>query len=75
MLDEKNNLRGPPIKLTVVVPVFNEVENVGPLIGEIRTALENNISYEMVFVDDCSDDGTFDKLILYKILSINCEYD
>ena len=70
MLDKKNNLKSPPIKLTVVVPVFNEVENVGPLIGEIRTALENNISYEMVFVDDCSDDGTFDKLIL-----LNSEVD
>ena len=44
--------------LSVVVPVHNEEENLAPLIGEIRQALAGRISYEIVYVDDGSDDGT-----------------
>jgi dolichol-phosphate mannosyltransferase len=45
-------------RLSVVVPVLNERENVGPLVAEIRAALAGGDSYEIVFVDDGSDDGT-----------------
>ena len=48
--------------LSVVVPVLNEEANVGPLIAEIRAALENVCAYEIVFVDDGSTDGTAAKL-------------
>jgi dolichol-phosphate mannosyltransferase len=60
---KNNNIENAPLKLSVVVPVFNEVENVRPLIKEIQTILNNNIRYEMIFIDDCSDDGTFEELI------------
>ena len=48
-------------EVSVVVPVCNEVENVGPLAREIAAALEGRI-FEAIFVDDGSTDGTADAL-------------
>jgi len=49
------------MELSVVIPVFNEEENVEPLIGEIETALSAlGKRYEIVV--DGSKDGTFLKL-------------
>jgi dolichol-phosphate mannosyltransferase len=45
-------------QLSVVVPVFNEQDNVGPLLQEIVAALRGRIDFEAVFVDDDSKDGT-----------------
>ncbi len=45
-------------QLSVVVPVFNEQDNVGPLVGEILTALRGRIDFEIVYVDDNSRDAT-----------------
>jgi glycosyltransferase involved in cell wall biosynthesis len=48
------------MELSIVVPVFNEEENVEPLIHEICAALVHvKKSYEIVVVDDGSHDGTF----------------
>jgi dolichol-phosphate mannosyltransferase len=53
----------PPIHaLSVVVPVRNEEENVRPLIEEIAAALSGKAELEMIFVDDGSDDATFERL-------------
>jgi dolichol-phosphate mannosyltransferase len=46
------------MKISVVVPVCNEAENVGPLAQEIRAALEQHRPFEIIFVDDGSSDGT-----------------
>jgi len=49
--------------LSVVIPVYNEEENVEPLIDEIEAALAGlGKSYEIVVVDDGSSDATFAKL-------------
>lgn len=45
-------------RLSVVVPVFNEAENVIPLLDEIERALTPIGPFEVVFVDDCSTDDT-----------------
>ena len=46
--------------LSIVVPIYNEEESVQPLYEAIRTACERNgQSYEIVFVDDGSQDQTF----------------
>lgn len=52
---------GPP-RLSVVVPVLNEAENIGPLLGEIDQALGPIIEYEMIVVDDGSTDDTIERL-------------
>jgi dolichol-phosphate mannosyltransferase len=49
-------------RLSVVVPVFNEAENVLPLLAEIRAALAGH-DFEAVFVDDHSDDDTVVRLL------------
>src|SRR5689334_17079057 len=48
-------------ELTVVVPTFNERHNVIALIDLLSAALKG-ISYEVIFVDDDSPDGTADVL-------------
>ncbi len=46
--------------LSVVIPVFNEQDNIPLLAEEIRRALDSQgISYEVVAVDDGSADGTW----------------
>ncbi|MBI2113839.1 MAG: glycosyltransferase family 2 protein [candidate division NC10 bacterium] len=49
--------------LSIVIPVFNEEDNVPLLAGEIRQALDpHGIAYEVVAVDDGSTDGTWTRL-------------
>jgi glycosyltransferase involved in cell wall biosynthesis len=49
--------------LSIVVPVYDEVENVRPLMDEITAALaDQNLDYEVLFIDDGSKDGSFDLL-------------
>ena len=44
--------------LTIVIPVFNEVESIGLLLDEISTRFEAETAYEIIVVDDGSIDGT-----------------
>jgi len=48
--------------LTVVIPVRNERDAVGPLAAEIRAACAGRFDYRVVFVDDGSVDGTTESL-------------
>ena len=50
--------------ISIVVPVYNEQENIALLVEEIEQVLSNldNKEYEMIFVNDGSVDGTKDKL-------------
>jgi dolichol-phosphate mannosyltransferase len=45
-------------ELAVVVPVKNEADNIAPLIGEIHAVLRPRWPFEIVYVDDGSDDAT-----------------
>src|SRR5437016_7729150 len=47
--------------VSVVVPLFNEEENVPILQGELTTAL-SGLDYEIIFVDDGSVDGTAQRI-------------
>lgn len=50
---------GPVPDLSLVIPVYNEVDNLRPLLEEIREALEAaDLSFEVIFVDDGSRDGS-----------------
>ncbi len=44
--------------LSVVIPVKNEAGNIAPLVAEIAAALDRRLDYEILYVDDGSDDGT-----------------
>jgi glycosyltransferase involved in cell wall biosynthesis len=47
--------------LSVVVPLFNEQDNVAELQREIAVAL-SSVDYELILVDDCSTDATLEKI-------------
>jgi glycosyltransferase involved in cell wall biosynthesis len=50
-------------EIAIVVPVFDEQENILPLAGEIHAAMQGiRRSYELIFVDDASADGTWDRI-------------
>lgn len=52
--------------VSVVVPAFNEQDNVASLVNEIATALRGVADFEIVFVDDGSDDNTLETLRALK---------
>src|SRR5438067_2020120 len=53
----------PPLDVSVVLPVYNEIEHVEEEIGRIRSALDASpYSYEIVVVDDGSSDGSTERL-------------
>lgn len=47
-------------KISIVVPTYNEVQNVAPLTEAICKQLEqiHNYEYEIIYIDNDSDDGT-----------------
>lgn len=51
------------LDLAVVVPTYNEQLNVGPLVDRLEPLLAG-LTWEVVFVDDDSPDGTADGLRL-----------
>ena len=50
--------------ISIVIPTFNEVENIIPLIKNL-TDLLNDFEYEIIIVDDDSPDGTSDEVNKY----------
>ncbi len=49
--------------MSAVIPVYNEEHNLEPLYQELKSVLvEQGLSYEIIFVDDGSTDGSFQVL-------------
>lgn len=67
------SLENAPIELAVVVPTFNEAGNVAPLLEAVFSALEGR-SFEIIYVDDDSPDGTAEKVREFarKDLRVRC---
>ena len=54
-----NAERGAPVRISMVIPAYNEIESLDPLLAELRRALAAVPgSHEIVLVDDGSTDGT-----------------
>ena len=52
-------------KISVMIPCYNEVENVGPMSEAVVNILTQELAaydYELLFIDNCSQDGTREKL-------------
>ena len=56
----------PMTSLSVVIPVFNERGNIGPLVEEVVRHLRGRVAFDIVCVDDQSDDDTRDVLTALK---------
>jgi dolichol-phosphate mannosyltransferase len=51
------------VELTVVVPAFNEEDNIGPMYERLTAALDDRVaSLEILYVDDGSRDGTWARI-------------
>jgi glycosyltransferase involved in cell wall biosynthesis len=48
--------------LSVVVPLLNEQDNIGPLYEQVTLVLKDKYHYEIIFVDDGSSDRSFEIL-------------
>ena len=48
----------PDVQLSIVIPLYNEAESVGPLVEAVRSALADHSAWELVLVDDGSRDRT-----------------
>lgn len=58
---QTNEMNDP--QYSVVVPVYNEKDNIRPLIGEISAVMDGlGRPYEIVYVDDFSSDGSLQEL-------------
>ncbi|MFT3761798.1 MAG: glycosyltransferase family 2 protein [Pseudoxanthomonas sp.] len=62
MTNEASTLESAALPLSVVVPVFNERDNIAPLVDEILAALRGRIAFEIVYVDDDSKDDSLQAL-------------
>lgn len=52
-------------KISVMIPCYNEVDNVEPISFAVVNVLEealNKYDYEILFIDNCSTDGTREKI-------------
>lgn len=49
--------------LSIIIPVYNERNNLPILIGELRKLLEKMPNTEIIFIDDGSDDDSFVELV------------
>lgn len=57
---EDNDLLEEDIELSIVIPVFDEEENISRIVESLVSVLNTcNLSYEIIFIDDGSTDGTF----------------
>ena len=49
-------------RISIVIPIFNESENIINLINEIKKNLQKNFIYEIIVVDDFSNDNSYNKI-------------
>lgn len=63
-MDRADPKRGNGVKVvSVVIPIFNEEENISPLYQALKTVMEGmQVAYEVIFIDDGSDDSSGDVL-------------
>ncbi len=55
--------KGATMDISVIIPVYNEEKNIAPLYSDVKKVLDGlNRSYEIIFTNDGSTDGTLEEL-------------
>lgn len=49
-------------KVSIVIPCYNEEDNIEPIIGRLHDVLSRSCEYELLFVDDGSKDSTLTEI-------------
>ena len=69
------------MELTIIIPVFNEIGSLKHLVKELKENLKKYVSWEVIFIDDGSSDGSTDLMISicqenqnFKLIQFYCNY-
>ena len=57
--------------VSIVIPAKNEADNIRPLVAEIRTAMADKFPFELIYVDDGSNDATYATLQALRAEGVN----
>lgn len=57
---DKDTTEADTIQLSIVIPLYNEAESLPELTRKIYDVLDSYISFEILFIDDGSDDNSWD---------------
>ena len=68
-------------EISVIIPVYNEENNINELYNRIAKALKDINDYEIIFINDCSTDNTEERIKLLcnnakevKLISLSRNY-
>jgi glycosyltransferase involved in cell wall biosynthesis len=50
------------MRVSVIIPCFNAADKIGRCLASLRAIILRRVDYEVLFVDDCSTDGTFEQI-------------
>lgn len=60
------------MNFSIIIPVYNEQKNISKLFNEITNSIDKNLNYEVLFINDASNDETLTEI--KKISSKNISY-
>lgn len=60
--------------ISFVIPTLNEINNIESTVKKIKQCFENRDEYEIIFVDDKSNDGSLEKIIKLSKDNTNIDY-
>lgn len=63
-----------PYKISIVVPCYNETESINEFYKVISEVIKDRYQYELILVNDGSNDNTFDKIKELAIRDKNVKY-
>lgn len=60
--------------ISFVIPTLNEIDNIDLTVQKIKQCFNNKNEYEIIFVDDQSNDGSLEKIITLSKNNLNIDY-